>query len=302
MLQRAVASLVRITRLLRFVTPWTIHLLLADIILSALLPFAFLFPDWSYNLSSKIAESVWRSIQNICERKNRANIIFAGDELPAGESAIVVANHVDWTDFYLIQYLAVRAGMLGRCRWFAKQQLKWVPFLGWGLWAMGMPLVSRKWTRDQAEMDRVFHGVVDRKWPMWLIAYSEGTRFTPKKHAEAAAWCKAHDRPIPKHLLYPRTKGFVATVQKLRQAPHVKAVYDVTIAYAKGTKFMSPPSFIQTVSHSNLGDSWKMYVHVNRHEISSLPSSSDGLAKWLEDRWIEKGERLDSLKTDLTRL
>lgn len=56
--------------------------------------------------------------------------------------------------------------MLGRCRYFAKQQLKWVPFLGWGLWAMGMPLVSRNWMSDQHEMDRVFRGVVQRQWPM----------------------------------------------------------------------------------------------------------------------------------------
>ena len=269
----------RVLRLLWFIVPWTIHLLLADILLSALLPVSAWAPDWTYNASSKIAESVWQAIQNIFEQDNHANVIFAGDELPKGESAIVIANHVEWTDFYLIQHLAVKAGMLGRCRWFAKRELRFVPFLGWGLWAMGMPLVSRKWTQDKHEMDRVFHGVVARKWPMCmyftmepttfadflcpgLIAYSEGTRFTPEKHAEAVAWCKEHQRPVPKHLLYPRTKGFVATVQTLRKASHVKAVYDVTIAYAKGSKFMSPPSFVQTVNRKNVGDEWKIYVHV----------------------------------------
>ena len=65
-----------------------------------------------------------------------------------------------------IQELAIRSGMLGRCRWFAKQQLKWVPFLGWGLWAMGMPLVSRKWMTDQKEMSRVFRGPLERRWPL----------------------------------------------------------------------------------------------------------------------------------------
>lgn len=166
--QGVLISLARFTRLLRFIFPWTIHLLLADLLLSALLPLAILFPDWTYDLSSKIAASVWRGIQDICERKNHANIIFAGDELPTGESAIVVANHIEWTDFYLIQHLALKAGMLGRCRWFAKRELRWVPFLGWGLWAMGMPLVSRRWTHDKLEMERVFHGVVARKWPMCM--------------------------------------------------------------------------------------------------------------------------------------
>lgn len=47
-----------------------------------------------------------------------------------GELAIVVTNHVAWTDFYLIQELVQRAGMLGQCRRFAEKQLRWVPFLG----------------------------------------------------------------------------------------------------------------------------------------------------------------------------
>ena len=153
-----------------FLIPWLLHLAIADIVLSALLPISALFPDLSYNASSKIAASVWRGIQLIFTRINRADVIVSGAEkLPPNESAIVVANHVEWTDFYMIQELAIRAGMLGRCRWFAKQQLKWVPLLGWGLWAMGMPLVSRKWASDEREMNRVFRGVLQRKWPMCML-------------------------------------------------------------------------------------------------------------------------------------
>ena len=138
--------------------PWIIHLFISDILLSLLLPLSFVFPRASYHVSSGIAYLVWRGIQAIFEGANRARITTSGDKLPPGESAMVIANHVSWTDFYLIQHLAVDAGMLGKCRWFAKQQLKWVPFLGWGLWAMGMPLVSRKWDKDQAELERVFKG------------------------------------------------------------------------------------------------------------------------------------------------
>lgn len=150
-----------------FTTPWLLHLFVADLLLSALLPVSLIAPNLAYSLSSRIAESVWRGIQLIFTRINRAQIVVSGAEnLPKGESAIVVANHVEWPDFYLIQEAAIRCGMLGRCRWFAKQELKWVPFLGWGLWAMGMPLVSRKWMNDQREMNRVFHGVLHRRWPM----------------------------------------------------------------------------------------------------------------------------------------
>lgn len=159
-------GLLRILRGLLFLVPWLLHLLIADLLLCALLPASAVLPTLAYNISSGIAESVWRGIQWLFTSFNCASIIVAGDTLPRGETALLVSNHVEWTDFYMIQELAIRAGMLSRCRWFAKQQLKWVPFLGWGLWAMGMPLVSRKWMQDEKEINRVFHGVINHRWPM----------------------------------------------------------------------------------------------------------------------------------------
>lgn len=146
--------------------PWLAHVLIADVLLSCLLPLAFIFPTTTYHLASTIAESVWRGVQHICEDSNGADIILAGDELPIGESAILVANHIEWTDFYLIQALAIRSGMLGRCRWFAKNTLRWVPVLGWGLMVMGMPLVSRKWSEDKEELERLFSGIKKGGWPI----------------------------------------------------------------------------------------------------------------------------------------
>lgn len=161
----SMASLYNHVRGALIVAPWVVWLGVADVALSLLLLIKAFAPDLVYNLSSAIAYSVWKWIQFIFETSNGAEITISGDKLPHGESAIVIANHVTWADFYMIQTLAMRAGMLGRCRWFAKIQLRVVPFLGWGLWAMGMPMVSRKWMRDQRELDRVFDGIVGRKWP-----------------------------------------------------------------------------------------------------------------------------------------
>jgi 1-acyl-sn-glycerol-3-phosphate acyltransferase len=158
------------------VLPWLIYLGLVDLVLSLLLPVKFLFPDWVQNICSGLAYTVWTWIQVIFELANGAKIGVTGDVLPEGESAIVVANHVSWTDFYMIQSLAIRAGMLGRCRWFAKIQLRWVPFLGWGLWAMGFPMVSRKWVKDKKELDRVFSGIVDRKWSTCELALASSRK------------------------------------------------------------------------------------------------------------------------------
>ena len=150
------------------ISPWLAHLLAADAALSLLLPVTLVAPNSSYDVASAIAKSVWLGIQRIFTRVNGAQITVSGTELPKGESAIVISNHVQWVDFYMIQALALKAGMLGRCRWFAKQQLKWVPFLGWGLWAMGMPLISRKWATDQKELERVFQGIKRNAWPICM--------------------------------------------------------------------------------------------------------------------------------------
>jgi 1-acyl-sn-glycerol-3-phosphate acyltransferase len=376
--------------------PWLLQLCIANSLLSLLLPLSLISRTATYNASSLIAASVWAHIQRIFTKTNKAHIIVTGDALPSGESAIVVCNHVEWSDFYMIQELALRAGMLGRCRWFAKKELKWVPFLGWGLWAMGMPLVSRKWMEDRKELDKVFSGVVEEGWPICrsfvvsfrfvgirlyqyhmhaqdpgharqthtrrflllthltpahlpmmpylpslfcllpsistsnyitphelssltlstatgLISFSESTRLTPAKRLAAASYALKHSKPLPNHLLLPRTKGFAASVQHLRSAPHVKAVYDLTLAYAdteleKSSKskresftFQSPPTFVQSVLYPDVGRRWKTLVHVRRFELRDLPEEEDGLRTWLEERWIEKGELLEELRGKLLR-
>lgn len=150
-----------------FITiPWLAWLLGADIVLSLLLPLKLVAPRLVYDASSLIASSVWAWIQLIFTRLNGARISLSGDRLPTGESAIVVVNHVAWSDFYMIQALAQNAGMLGRCRYFAKKQLRAVPFLGWGLWAIGMPMVTRTWLKDKDEMDRVFSSTVQGQLPI----------------------------------------------------------------------------------------------------------------------------------------
>lgn len=111
-------------------------------------------------------------------------------------------------------------------------------------------------------------------------------------------WCKEHCRPLPKHLLYPRFKGFVSTVRHLRQAEHVKAVYDVTIAYQHGDNFMVAPDMLHTLILGKLGvrHKYRFHAHVRRFELIWLPENELDLVEWLERRWVEKGEWLAEQK------
>jgi hypothetical protein len=133
-----------------------------------------------------------------------------------------------------------------------------------------------------------------------LISYSEATRFTPQKYLETVQWCKAKGKPVPKYALYPRTKGFVATVKELRQGSSIQAVYDLTVAYARKGKFLEAPTIWDSLSRPDLDENFAFHVHVDRFDIKDFADKTDEeLAQWLEDRWIVKSTRLEALQHQL---
>lgn len=141
------------------IIPWLLSLVVADTIFTSLLLLAPVAADAVYHISSAIIGFEWKWHQSHFEVVNGAGVAVSGDPIPMDESGIVIANHLCWSDFYMIQNVAIRSNMISRLRYFAKIQLLWVPLMGWGFWALGMPLVSRDWVKDKAEMDRIFHGV-----------------------------------------------------------------------------------------------------------------------------------------------
>jgi hypothetical protein len=133
-----------------------------------------------------------------------------------------------------------------------------------------------------------------------LISYSEATRFTPQKYLETVQWCKSKDKPVPRYTLWPRTKGFVASVKALGKTSSVKAVYDLTIAYAHDGRFFEAPSMMDTLFEPNLADDWRFHVHAQRFDIAEIADKSDTeLAEWLEQRWMAKSAKLQELQASL---
>lgn len=73
----------------------------------------------------------------------------------------------------------------------------------------------------------------------------------------------------------------------------------MTIAYAHGNSFMDGPSIWETLSRLELNEEYRFHVHVERFDLHTLPLTEEGLARWLEGRWIEKGAKLEALRLDL---
>lgn len=105
---------------------------------------------------------------------------------------------------------------------------------------------------------------------------------------------------MPKYTLYPRTKGFVASVRALGACSSVKAIYDLTIAYAHEGRFLEAPTMFQTLFETDLADLWRFHVHVERFDIADLDGRTDSeLAEWIEQRWMEKSAKLQELQCAL---
>ncbi|KAI9595075.1 acyltransferase-domain-containing protein [Syncephalis fuscata] len=246
-------------------------------------------------INAWVAGTMWRAMQSIVERRNAMDITFSGDEVPEGESAIVVSNHGGLVDFYLVNALAVRKKMISHCSYFAKNSVKYVPFWGWGMWLCGMLMIKRNWLQDQKKIEAVFHRIRTWRPPVWVISFLEGTRLTPKKLAESQAFSQSRGLPVLRNLLAPRTKGFCETVRQLR-GTHVRHVYDLTIAYWHCKYgYGHPPSLLRMHSHSMQGE-YKFHVHVKRYAIEDLPEDDRGLTTWVHERFLEKDALLDELK------
>ena len=217
------------------------------------------------------------------QRVNGTRLVITGDDLPMAENALVISNHQQMPDILALMTLARSKNRLGDLKFFVKYALKWVPGVGWGMQFLGCPFLRRDWTADRELIDRTFNTIVEEGISVWLVSFVEGTRSTPAKIQASAQWAVEHGMDPLRHLLTPRSKGFVATVGALRD--HLDAAYDVTIAYDGGV-----PTLWQFI----VGCVDRIHLHVRRFPVATLPSSDTELRDWLLERWRIKDERLDA--------
>ena len=77
----------------------------------------------------------------------------------------------------------------------------------------------------------------------------------------------------------------------------------MTIAYSHNNKFLEAPTIWESLSCGGLTEKrgYKFHVDVQRFALDTLPESDEELAKWLETRWIAKGEYLEEKREEWAR-
>jgi hypothetical protein len=77
----------------------------------------------------------------------------------------------------------------------------------------------------------------------------------------------------------------------------------MTIVYEHNNKFLNAPTIWESLSRDDLSGKrgYKFHVEVKRIPMEELPLDDAGLAKWLETRWIEKGNFLEAKRVEWAR-
>lgn len=239
------------------------------------------------SINRRCASFWWGMCVSGAKRINKSQILVTGSVVPQQEDAIIVSNHQQMPDITTIMAFAKSKGRLGDLKFFVKDILKWVPGVGWGMLFLDCLFVKRNWSSDAEHILKTFSTLVDNKVPVWLVSFVEGTRARIHKIEASREFALNRGLEPLRHVLLPRTKGFAATVQGLRE--HVPAVYDFTIGYEEGV-----PTLWQYIK----GSVHRIHLHVRRFPVDELPTLEEDVRQWLLDRWTEKDQLLQQFYED----
>ena len=145
-------------------------------------------------------------------------------ELPDHPAPVIVCNHQSWFDIPVLQHVITDQGPI--IKFMIKQQLIWVPVLGWICLALNFPRLRREERKMSMEKDffsiRTALADVSNESGA-LLVFPESTRFAHDK------WL-AQKSPY-RHLLIPRVGALRLTISGV---PAGTPVLDVTIRYDGG--------------------------------------------------------------------
>jgi len=223
--------------------------------------------------------------------------IRGGEGLRRDRSYLVVSNHQSWVDIpALVQAFNRKTPYF---KFFLKQELIWVPFLGLAFWALDYPFMkrySKAFLAKHPEMAGKDLEITKRACERFkdlevtVVNYLEGTRFTPVKQA-------AQGSPY-RHLLKPKAGGVAFTLAAL--GPQLDALLDVTLVYP-GER---APGFWALIS----GQVPKVIVDIRTRELDPALWAGDYqsdadfrqfLQDWVSGLWQDKDARIAVLRREL---
>lgn len=210
-------------------------------------------------------------------------------ELKKDSWYLLISNHKSWLDIPVLSQFALNR--IPEPKFFLKEELKWVPFIGSGSWALDMPFMKR-YSQAQITKNPALKGKdiettrasceKFKNTPTTIINFVEGSRFTPEKHKQK--------RSPFRHLLPPKAGGIAFTLASM--GPQFHSVLDVTILYPDNPGHVALDMLcgrlkrvvvlveILPVNNEIIGD----YFNDESFRVS--------FQNWLNQRWLKKDQAI----------
>ncbi|HIC0130367.1 TPA: acyltransferase [Klebsiella pneumoniae] len=211
---------------------------------------------------------------------------------------LLISNHHSWA--YIVVLCVLFRKHIPMNKYFLKQQLAWVPFIGLACWALDMPFMRRysrsylirhperrgkdvETTRRSCEKFRAH--------PTTIVNFVEGSRFTEEKKRETRS---------PYHnLLPPKAAGIAMALNVL--GSQFDKLLNVTLCY--------PDNHTRPFYDMLSGRLTRIVVRINLVPIGEElhgdyvndKNFKRGFQRWLNGLWEEKDRQLTDIMRDKER-
>lgn len=204
------------------------------------------------------------------------------------ENAIILMNHHYELDWLYCWMVADRVGMVGNCRSFIKDSLKYLPILGWAGNFNDDLYIKRNLEKDKNRMQRKLKELTEFPYPVWLHLFPEGTRYTKQKYIASQEFAKSRGLPQLEHHLIPRTRGFTFTIANIDKKK-MPTIYDLTMVAGLGSS--APPTLTSLI----MGRKTEAVVVIRKIPIDTIPEGEDEGSQWMMDLFKDKDQLKNSL-------
>ncbi|MDN3608602.1 acyltransferase [Vibrio ostreicida] len=237
---------------------------------------------------------LWATVNlGILSMSNRIEWDIEGGEGLSKEGwYLLLSNHISWTDIVVI--CSVFKDRIPMPKFFLKQQLLYVPFIGMACWALDMPFMrrySREYLLRHPEKRGQDLSTTRRSCakfqhtPTTVVNYVEGTRFSEEKQSKSNAEYQ--------YLLQPKSGGIAYTLAAMGE--QFDSIIDVTLAYPQNTH--------KPFRDMLMGRMTKIVVRTNvipvdetvRGDYFNDKPYKRRFQQWLTEIWQMKDERLKQI-------
>eukprot|EP00040_Diaphanoeca_grandis_P001443 m.18566 g.18566 ORF g.18566 m.18566 type:complete len:392 (-) comp12086_c1_seq1:99-1274(-) len=201
---------------------------------------------------------------------------------------LVVSNHYCRLDWLFTWMIEVPLGWDERKVITLKDGLRQVPGIGWAMQALRYLFIKRNWAADKRTMEQYIQSL-QRDGNISMLLFPEGTDASASSIQKSQSFATKNGLQLYKHVLHPRTTGFVHIFKTMANSDVPLAVWDLTIGYENMAPGTGEPMFIKGLWPT------KVFFRVSRWPMDEMPKpeDTDGLSAWLNDRWSEKERRLE---------